>query len=143
MSTVGDAIATLQVDPTSTPPAGITEVFKLLDKLNDGNKERFASSTPSKGGNMWKCIKYALALTIVVTVLNLGPVQGLLNKMFKNSMVKIGVQAFVFFIVAVVLMKKSSACSSQSSATSQPAQPAQPAQAPQPTRPSTTQLPPL
>ena len=128
MSSVGDAIATLQVDShsASSPPAGITEVFKLLDKLNDGNKERFASSsTPNKGSgssSMWKCIKYALMLTIVVTVLNLGPVQGLLNKMFKNSMVKIGVQALVFFIAAVILMKKASVCTPTQQPTTQPTQ---------------------
>ena len=107
LNTVGDAIATLQVDSqTSKPPAGVTEVFKLLDTLNDNKNKKEGFKQPKGKSVIWQCIKFALILTIIMTVLNLGPVQKILDGMFKNQMVKLGVQALIFLIVAVVLLKK-------------------------------------
>jgi len=110
MNTVGDAIATLQVDQNGNKPQPTEAVLTLLDKLNSNQQQvsdQAVESVSSKmNHNLLTALKYAGILTVIVAVLNLPQIQTMLDDVFKNCWLKMAVQSLVFFIIATLYFRK-------------------------------------
>ena len=103
---VGDTIQDLNVDASShnTPqkPEAFANVMQSLQTLKDA-----ATPSSSSGIRGFKVsAKRAAILTVIFVVLCLPPVQNALGSVFKNSFVKLFIQALIFFLVATFLIKK-------------------------------------
>ncbi len=107
MNTMGDAIATLQVDQHGNKPAPTEAVLNLLDKLNTPQGDAQLNQVKQKvNTNFVTCLKYAGVLTIIVAILTLPMTQEFLDKLFKNAWLKMGAQALTFFIIATIFLRK-------------------------------------
>ncbi len=101
---VGDSIQDLNIDPSNASqppkPEAFSNVLQSLQTLK-------GSSPTSNGIRGFKVsAKRAAILTVIFVILCLPCVQNALGSVFKNSFVKLLIQALIFFLVATFLIKK-------------------------------------
>jgi hypothetical protein len=104
---VGDAIHDLKVDPSdASKPQNPEEFANVMQNLQTLKGSTLTSSGMSTVRGFKVSAKRAAILTVIFVILCLPPVQNALGSVFKNSFVKLFIQALIFFLVATFLIKK-------------------------------------